>query len=98
MCISVNSEITDIRKVEGRVLYDAGCPFCVRLARRFQGALARRRLELMPLQTPWVRARLGLADSELLAEMRLLRADGKVFGGADALLEIGRRFWWAWQV
>ena len=34
--------------------------------------LARRRLELLPLQTPWVRERLALTETELLAEMRLL--------------------------
>ncbi len=33
-----------------------------------------------------------------LKEMRLLLPDGKVFGGADAVLEISRRYWWAWPV
>ena len=94
----MNTEITDNKKFEGWVLYDANCGFCVRQVRRFQDALARRHLALLPLQTPWVRARLGLADSELLAEMRLLRPDGRLFGGADALLEIGRHFRWAWPL
>jgi alginate O-acetyltransferase complex protein AlgI len=51
---------------------------------------------LLPLQTPWVRDRLGLKDSELLAEMRLLKPGGTIFGGADALREIARHFWWTW--
>jgi predicted DCC family thiol-disulfide oxidoreductase YuxK len=92
----VNTEITDKTKFEGWVLYDADCPFCTRLARRFWPWLVRRHLELLPLQTPWVRARLGLADSPLLAEMRLLLPDGTHFGGADALMEISRRYWWTW--
>ena len=62
----------------------------------FHGALARRRFELAPLQAPWVRQRLGLAEPELLAEMRLVKPDGRVISGADALLEICRQFWWAW--
>jgi hypothetical protein len=68
------------------------------LARRFRPALAGRHFELAPLQTPWVRTRLGLPDSDLLAEMRLLLPDGKLLGGADALLEISSHFWWAWPL
>ena len=92
----MNTEITDNEKFEGWVLYDADCRFCVRLVRRCHRALTRRRFELLPLQTPWVHARLGLNDSELLTEMRLLKPGGAVFGGADAVREIARHFWWAW--
>ena len=80
------------------MLYDANCDFCSRLARRFQPLLARRHFELLPLQTPWARARLGLEDPRLLAEMRLLLPDGTSFGGADALIEVGRRYWWTWPL
>ncbi len=85
-------------KLNGWVCYDADCPFCVRLAGQFRDVLAGRRFELTPLQAPWVRERLGLEDAALLAEMRLLKPDGETFGGADALLEIGRAFWWAWPL
>ena len=37
-------------------------------------------------------------DAELLAEMRLLKPDGKFVGGADAVVEISREFWWAWPL
>jgi len=84
--------------IEGWVLYDGDCRFCVRLARSFRPCLAGRHFELMPLQTPWVRARLGLLDSGLLDEMGLLLPDGKVFGGVDALLEISRHYWWTWPL
>ena len=94
----MNTEITDKEKLKGWVLYDAGCPWCLRLARWFQTGLARRGFELLPLQTPWVRTRLGLTEAELLAEMRLLQADGKTFGGAEALLEISRHYRLAWPV
>jgi predicted DCC family thiol-disulfide oxidoreductase YuxK len=82
-------------QIEAWVLYDANCGFCTSLARRFAGILARHRFVLLPLQTRWVREQLALDESELLAEMRLLLPDGKTFGGADALVEIGQRFWWA---
>jgi predicted DCC family thiol-disulfide oxidoreductase YuxK len=94
----VNTEITENLKVDGWVLYDADCRICLGLAQRFQKLLAGRRLALLPLQTPWVKARLHLPEAQLLVEMRLLRPDGSYAGGADALLEISRHFWWAWPL
>lgn len=94
----MNTEITEYRKAHGWIFYDADCRFCTVLARRFRPLLAGRRFELMPLQTEGLAERLHLAKSELLAEMRVLRPDGKCFGGADALLEIARDFWWAWPL
>jgi predicted DCC family thiol-disulfide oxidoreductase YuxK len=96
--VPVNAEFADVPKTAGWVLYDADCPFCVRLARRFEPLLASRRFELLPLQTPWVRSKLALPESQLLAEMRLLLPNGTHFGGADALIEISRHFWWAWPL
>jgi predicted DCC family thiol-disulfide oxidoreductase YuxK len=94
----VDTEITDIKEFEGWVLYDADCRFCVRLAKRFQNLLAARRFELLPLQTPWVREHLAMENPELLAEMRLLKPDGRIFGGADAFLEICRYYRLAWPI
>ncbi len=91
----MNTEITDAKEVIGWVVYDADCRFCTALAGRFRALLAAHRIELLPLQTPWVRQKLALANEELLAEMRLLKPDGKVYGGADAVLEISRHIWWA---
>ena len=84
--------------VEGVVFYDANCRFCVHLARRVAPWLAGRRFHLLPLQTPWCGHQLGLTDAELMAEMRLLLPDGQHFGGADALLELSRHFWWTWPI
>jgi predicted DCC family thiol-disulfide oxidoreductase YuxK len=50
------------------------------------------------LQAPWAKARLGLDDKALMEEMKLLTEEGKVFGGADALLRIARGIWWAWPL
>jgi predicted DCC family thiol-disulfide oxidoreductase YuxK len=94
--MTVNAEMTDQARIEGWVLYDADCPFCVRLAQRFARLLASRHFQLLPLQTPWISAKLGLAEARLLSEMRLLLPDGTHCGGADALIEMSRRYWWAW--
>ncbi len=80
------------------VFYDADCRFCVNAARRFERVLARRRFELVPLQAPGASAAFGVPDDQLLAEMRLRLHDGRVFGGAAAVVEIARRIWWAWPL
>jgi predicted DCC family thiol-disulfide oxidoreductase YuxK len=91
--------ITEITKVTdetgvGWVLYDAECGFCVALARRWERPLARRKFRLAPLQTEGSRAGLE-GGEELLREMRLVTAQGRVFGGAGAIVELARHFWWA---
>jgi predicted DCC family thiol-disulfide oxidoreductase YuxK len=78
----------------GWVLYDAECRFCVALARRCERALARRKFRLAPLQTEGGRAGLE-SGTELLSEMRVVTAEGRVFGGASAVVELSRHFWWA---
>jgi predicted DCC family thiol-disulfide oxidoreductase YuxK len=80
------------------VFYDADCQFCVNAARRFERVLARRRFELVPLQVPGASAKFAVPDDQLLAEMRLRLRDGRVFGGAAAVVEIARRIWWAWPL
>lgn len=80
------------------VLYDGDCSVCLRFARRFENVLTRHGFALLPLQTPWVRESLGLSDEQLLAEMRLLFPDERVFGGADAVAELARHIWWAWPL
>ncbi len=79
----------------GWIFYDGGCRRCVALARRWERAMARRSFRLAPLQADWVRARFAVSDEQLLREMRILTPDGKVFGGAEALVELSRTFWWA---
>jgi predicted DCC family thiol-disulfide oxidoreductase YuxK len=94
----VNTEITDTDEFRGWVLYDAECRLCTGMVGRLRGLLAARHLAVLPLQTPWVRERLALPEPELLAEMRLLKPDGTVFGGADAFLEVCRYYRAAWPL
>ena len=79
----------------GCLFYDGECPLCRDAARRAAGILNRHGIDLRPLQSPGAREMLGLRQAELLRETRLLLADGRSFGGADAVLEIARRIWWA---
>lgn len=91
----MNTEITDNNNNNGIVLYDADCAACRSLAHHFHPWLSRHGFELLPLQTPEIQERLRLNGGDPLAEIRLLRPDGTVFGGVDALLEISRQYWWA---
>lgn len=91
----MKSEMTDEGAKNGWVLYDGDCQICTALVRRWGSALHRRGFRSVPLQTSWVRERLGMSESELMLEMRVLSPTGKVIGGADALLLLARSFWWA---
>jgi predicted metal-dependent hydrolase/predicted DCC family thiol-disulfide oxidoreductase YuxK len=82
----------------GWIFYDGECQFCISNIRRHEKLLRKHGFELATLQTPWVRERLGLKPDFELTEMKLLAPDGKIYGGADALLQIARRIWWAWPL
>src|SRR4051812_34762233 len=82
----------------GWVLYDGECRLCTRWVHRFELPLKRRGFGLRPLQSAWARERLGLDSAELLREMRLVFPDGKIKGGADAIVELSRHFWWGLPV
>jgi predicted DCC family thiol-disulfide oxidoreductase YuxK len=84
--------------IRGWVFYDGECLLCVAAAEKFAPLLRRHHFDLAPLQARWAQERLGLKAGELTAEMKLATSDGKIFGGADALLQIARRIWWAWPL
>jgi len=96
----VNTEITDnnASRSAGCVFYDGECRLCVGWAERMRGTLGRRSFELLPLQSPDAVQQLGISQRNLLVEMRLRLADGRSLGGADAIVEIARRIWWAWPL
>jgi predicted DCC family thiol-disulfide oxidoreductase YuxK len=93
---TIPCEVTET--AQGWVLYDGECPLCTNAARRFDGLLHRHHFNLAPLQAAWARQRLGLKAGEPLMEMKLLAEDGRIFGGADALVQIARRIRWAWPL
>jgi len=92
------TEIQDGEARNGWVLYDGDCSMCVRLAGRFGSILRRHGFDLAPLQSPWVRSRLGSLACEPLDEMFVLSSSGDVIGGADAVVFLARHIWWAWPL
>jgi predicted DCC family thiol-disulfide oxidoreductase YuxK len=95
----VSTEITDRQSKQagtrGWILYDGECALCRRSVEFWRDTFERQGFEFEALQTAWVRATLGLGDAELLREMRVKLRDGRVFGGAEAIVELAQHVWWA---
>jgi len=90
--ISLASEFTDAkgRHAKGWLFFDADCHFCTRVARCLAAVLAKRQFGVAPLQDPRVSTMLNLSQPERMREMRVLLADGRHFGGADAVLWLAK--------
>jgi predicted DCC family thiol-disulfide oxidoreductase YuxK len=81
--------------VRGWVLYDSDCGICTGFAWSLGRTFESRGYRVVPLQAPWVVERLGLPREKLLEEMRVLTTGGVQVGGADAMIYLARRIWWA---
>ena len=93
----MNTEMTDISAAQptaGWICYDGECALCLRWLNRVKRPLLRRGFLFVSLQTEWVKARLNLADSDPLTEMRLICPNEEVLGGADAAVVLMRHVWW----
>jgi predicted DCC family thiol-disulfide oxidoreductase YuxK len=99
--ISLSSEMTDAkgsRASRGWIFFDRDCAICTSLACRFRRPLEKRGFGLAGLQDPRVQSLLNLPREELLREMRVATAEGKIYGGADAIVYLARQIWWAWPL
>ncbi len=96
---AIQPTISEYHFPAGWVVYDGECDLCKRLARRYRAVLERHDYVLVPLQAPWMAARLhisyGIAPEKMLDEMRVLTGDGRALAGADAVLHLARFVWWA---
>src|SRR6266403_111089 len=96
--ISALTETTEVKEsvpFRGWIFYDEDCGFCRNLALRLEQVFAKRGFYFELLQRQWVRDRLALTPPQALEEMRVLTADGQVYGGADAVIFLARQLWWA---
>jgi len=87
-----------LRPFRAIVLYDDSCGFCRRWIPFWAECLCRRGIDIAPLQSQWVGAALALSDDELLTDLRLLLADGRIICGADVYRYVMRRIWWAYPL
>jgi predicted DCC family thiol-disulfide oxidoreductase YuxK len=77
-----------IRQIRGWILYDADCPMCRDMMRRFEKTFSSRGFAFAPLQ-------LELKSRTRPTEMRVRTSDGVEFGGADAVVYLAEFVWWA---
>jgi predicted DCC family thiol-disulfide oxidoreductase YuxK len=82
----------------GWVLYDGDCGVCSRWVPSWAPTLARHGIAVAPLQSPWVRQRTGLAESEIAADIRFLDANGSMLSGAEVYRYLMRRIWWTYPL
>lgn len=90
------TEMTD--NIRAWVFYDHHCPVCRASLARWRDTFEKRGVEFAPLQSPWVREKLGLAPGQLPGEMKLLTREGRSLGGPRALAWMCRRVWWMWPL
>ncbi|HEY2138744.1 MAG TPA: DUF393 domain-containing protein [Chthoniobacterales bacterium] len=86
--------VENLAPTRGEILYDGECPFCRKLAARFQRIYESRGFRFAPLQAPWVAAAVNLEPGERPLEMRVRTNDGRDFSGADAVVFLGGLVWW----
>lgn len=82
----------------GWLLYDDSCGFCQRWVPTWGSTLRHLGYDIAPLQSDWVRARLGLSDVEVFDDIRLLLRDDSQVKGADVYRYFMRRIWWVWPL
>ena len=86
------------RTSRGWVFFDRDCAICTSLACRVRRPLEKRGFGLAGLQDPRVQALLALPPEDLLREMRVATADGRIYGGAEAIVYLARQVWWTWPL
>jgi len=92
------SEHLPVQPPTGWLLYDSDCAVCTRLANFWIPTFVRLGLFVAPLQSPGVSERIGLDQSELLRDLRLLESNGTLHSGPDAYRFVMRRLWWAYPL
>ncbi len=83
---------------KGWVLYDDSCGFCRQWVPFWADTLRKRGFAIAPLQSEWVVERVDVPPEELLFDLRLLLADGRLVRGADVYRHVMRRIWWAYPL
>jgi predicted DCC family thiol-disulfide oxidoreductase YuxK len=82
----------------GTIYFDGSCGLCTASVRRFQRIVTPRGFGFAPLQDPGVAERLGLSPGEIPDEIKLRTRGGHILSGADALIYVAGKIWWAWPV
>jgi len=77
------------------VLYDASCPFCTAGAYAFKNTLEKQNCKIKPLQNQTVMKILDVKEGQDFPEMKVIGDDSKLYGGANAIIYVCKKIWWA---
>lgn len=80
--------------LQGWIYYDAQCRWCTRWVRRMGPVWIRRGFQFAPLQSERARAALAGSAAAIAEELKVRLADGRIYGGADAVACLCRAVWW----
>ncbi len=86
----------DATPAPATLIYDAKCAFCQRWVTRFKRLDRRGVARWLPLQNAQAEGLSGRTREQLEAAMHLVRSDGTVFQGADAVRELLKLIRWGW--
>jgi predicted DCC family thiol-disulfide oxidoreductase YuxK len=85
------------------VFYDSECPMCSNLTHNAKKLTAGQGLGFASLHSDWVKEKIKDVK-EPLKEMLILKPDGNIIGGADAMVHLARKIWftrpiyWIYQI
>jgi predicted DCC family thiol-disulfide oxidoreductase YuxK len=88
----------DQKGPRGWVLFDDECGVCHRTVPFFGGTLRKLGFEIAPLQSEWVRERIGALAEDQMNYMRLLFPDGREILGPDVYRYFMKRVWWSYPI
>lgn len=87
--MKAHSQSATQRIREPTILFDGDCSLCSRQARNLE-AFSRHSVQARPLQEVEIDIA-GLSPGELRREIKLILPNGRVYGGAEALVQLVRR-------
>ena len=79
----------------GWILYDGRCGMCSVGVRRLRALFHQAGFVAIPLQTPWVVAKLGAGQTLSPREMGLLTPDGRLLQGVDVYIHLAEQSGWS---
>ncbi len=94
----MNTSNSKLRTNNSKLLYDASCAFCTAGSKQALRFVPSGTLDLLDVNDPAVQARYGVTPEAAQREMHLIRPNGKVSAGADAIRNLLRLSPWAWPL
>lgn len=87
-----------MKESESNIYFDADCQVCRGLVEKYRKPLEAASFQFIPLQQKGVEQELGIRKESLLEEMKVKTSDGRVRGGAEAVVYLARHIKSLWPL